>query len=427
MPPLGKWTPSPEGIAARLAAPKLAEALAPFWEAALLARPQGPLSWLASDAITRGREALGVPPECDEALQSVARFVREDRDLEAIAWYLHWRLFLSPHPGAPDSPDLGEKYRKIAGPFFLLIALGLEPALRIVHHGRGYPGEVTEDALVQVKGYVENFRKGTGEIGCYGAQVCWLRTYIEEPYVRLGRIAFQLMRYSDIAQVWQRRRDGAFLALARAGLPIEVSGLIAEEGTPSAWCTHRNDSLNAAEGHPIDPSGRILPSVVRLERKEWEPFLSEGDWILSMHIPPGGAMTLEAIEDSLERAQAFFPRYHGDRPPRAFWCATWFLDPRLADLLPPTANPVRLQRCVYLHPIRPEPGGGLWFVFLRSLEDISRLPRDTSLQRVLADFLATGGRWHGGGGFFSFSAGERLDENRFNLAFKKCLEELGSS
>jgi hypothetical protein len=46
---------------------------------------------------------------------------------------------------------------------------------------------------------------------------------------------------------------------------------------------------------------------------------------------------------------------------------TWFMDPRLAELLPVKANPVRLQRAAYLYPV-PAGQGGLWFVFLQDID-----------------------------------------------------------
>ena len=69
-----------------------------------------------------------------------------------------------------------------------------------------------------------------------------------------------------------------------------------------------------------------------------------------------------------------------------------------ATILPPTANPLRLQRVGYLFPTPPAPGG-LWFVFLQPTHNPAVLPRDTSLRRALAEFLDTGATWHGGGMF----------------------------
>ncbi len=111
-------------------------------------------------------------------------------------------------------------------------------------------------------------------------------------------------------------------------------------------------------------------------------------------------MGWDAMVDSFQQAQAFFHRYHAGQPFAALVVNTWFMDPRLAELLPAEANPIQLQRAAYLYPVPPAPDG-LWFVFLHrtTKEDIATLPRDTTLQRQLAAFLEAGRTWHGGGMF----------------------------
>ena len=120
--------------------------------------------------------------------------------------------------------------------------------------------------------------------------------------------------------------------------------------------------------------------------------------MLDLHIPPGGGMEWEACVESFRRATAFFPA-PSSRP--AFYRAGahhLVHGPAPGHLLPPTANPLRLQRAGYLYPTLPDPGG-LWFVFLQPTHDPALLPRDTSLRRALAEFLDTGATWHGGGMF----------------------------
>jgi hypothetical protein len=243
-----------------------------------------------------------------------------------------------------------------------------------------------------------------------------LRTYFAFPYVRLGRFAYQLMPYSGVVQAW-RSRAGEVVALAREGLRIDSDGLIARADEAAAWTTKVEQKDDSVTGNPVDPAGRILPRPMTLQRSEWSPLLRSGDAILSIHIPPGGGMDLDRVQESLHRARTFFARHHPEHPVRVFWCATWFLDPRLAALLPSTANPLRFQRCLYLHPIEPSRDGGLWFVFLRSTEDPSSLPRETSLQRALAGFLEAGGVWKGGGGFLPLDAIDPLIENRWVSKF----------
>lgn len=408
---------TPAAIAAALGSPAVEAAITPHWQAALAARPAGALACLDPALIPARRADLGLPAACDPPLLAVAQAVRGDPALAAVAWYLHWRIFVGPERGCPAAPALEPRLGGLTGAFFLLLALEFKPALAARHQAWGYPEDVTAACLSQVAGYLDNHQRGTGGLGCYGGQVCWLRTYFDFPYVRLGRLAYQLMPCAAPIAVWRRSSDGTLLALARDGLAIDGDGLIARQGEVPAWTAHLDRSEAAVEGHPVDPAGYIQRHRVRLDLSVWTPFLAAGDPILSIHIPPGGGMDLATVQDSFRQAQAFFARHHPEQPARALWCNTWFLDPRLARLLPATANPLRLQRCLYLHPVEPWGDGGLWFVFLRPTTDPATLPRDTSVQRALADFLAAGGRWHGGGGFIPLEAAGTLVEERWRDGF----------
>jgi len=137
--------------------------------------------------------------------------------------------------------------------------------------------------------------------------------------------------------------------------------------------------------------------------------------VLDVHIPAGGRMDWESCQDSFRRAHAFFPLHHADRPVRAAVCSTWFLDPRLAGLLPAEANPLRLARAVHLFPVQPDPEA-LWFVFQRPTPpgvDAATLPQDTGLRRSLADFLAGGRSWNCGGMFALWDDLPRLREGLY--------------
>lgn len=408
---------TPAAVAAALGSPTVEAAITPHWQAAVAARPVGALPLWDPQQIPARRAALGLPAACDPPLLAIAHEVQNDPALAAVAWYLHWRLFVGPERQVPATPELESRLGDRTGAFFLLLALDFAPTLRARHRAWGYPEAVTTACLTQIAGYLDNHQRGTGSIGCYGGQVCWLRMYLDYPYVHLGRFAYQLTTFTAPIEVWRRHDDGLVVALAHAGVAVDGNGLVAPKDTVPAWTTGLVRTDDAITGHPVDPAGSIGRRQVRLERTAWTPILATGDPVLSIHIPPGGSMDLAAVQDSFRLAREFFARHHPDQLLRALWCGTWFLDPQLARLLPPTANPLRLQRCLYLYPTEPWGDGGLWFVFLRPTSDPASLPRTTSVQRALADFLAAGGRWHGGGAILPIDAIEPLVEDRWRSAF----------
>jgi hypothetical protein len=117
-----------------------------------------------------------------------------------------------------------------------------------------------------------------------------------------------------------------------------------------------------------------------------------------MHIPFGGGLTANEAKTSLKAACEFFPKYHPGSPFKLVQTSTWFLDPRVPEVLGHESNTARFQRFCYLVPDTPEPGLMGRMVFQRDLAttSVADLPERTSVQRAIKDFLRTGGTWHGG-------------------------------
>lgn len=111
-------------------------------------------------------------------------------------------------------------------------------------------------------------------------------------------------------------------------------------------------------------------------------------------------MTPERCADSMRRATAFFRHHFPDRPFASITCWSWIFNTQLDGILPPEANLVAYQRELYLYPVASSPNSGLWFLFLQDTFDAATAPRDTALQRVVLEFLATGQPWRNGAMFF---------------------------
>jgi hypothetical protein len=181
--------------------------------------------------------------------------------------------------------------------------------------------------------------------------------------------------------------------LAVDGTCCTGDGLVAGDHEQVAFTAQVREQDGNIVGNPIDPVGRITAEAMTLGR-EWRRIWAPGDLAINVHIPAGGRLDPQACRDSFARAAAFFARHHGDRPATIFTCGTWFLDPQVDDLMP-GSNLARFRAMVWNVPIRPDPW--LWFVFLQPTDDAASLPRDTSMRRVLVDFLQRGGKWRGGG------------------------------
>ena len=95
-------------------------------------------------------------------------------------------------------------------------------------------------------------------------------------------------------------------------------------------------------------------------------------------------------------AAPFFAEHFPDQHVETAICASWLLDPYLAEHLAPTSNIVSFQRQFTPYgDLRDDELDALYFTFgTRSLDGLDKLPRRSSLQRVVLDRLDAGGRWH---------------------------------
>jgi hypothetical protein len=400
----------------------------PHWgEAMRLLSANRGLPFLETASLGERLTAAQLPAERLGPLHEVAELIAQDPALTAMATYLYYRVFVAPEHGSPwGAPSLSQVLGSRAGLFYLLLCLEFPKRLAAYHESLGYPAEVTAETVKQIGCYEANHLRGAGGPGVYPPQFAWLTNYFVSPFVRHGRFEYQLKAYGGGVQVFRRASDGAVIALAEGGQNVDADGLLALRDTSPAFVTRLDETRDAVVGFPVLPDGRIVHKLVRLPKTAYTRCLAKGETILDLHIPAGGAMDWDSMVTSTAQAHEFFARHHADRDIRALVVTTWFMDPRLAELLPATSNPLRLQRATYLYPTGPDPES-LWFVFLRPIQsaNVAELPGDSSLQRALKDFLARGGVWHGGGFFLLREHMAELCENRYRQGFESLANELG--
>ncbi len=117
--------------------------------------------------------------------------------------------------------------------------------------------------------------------------------------------------------------------------------------------------------------------------------------MLKVHIPSRGKLTATDCLDAFARAAEFFAHYFPQYKTNGGFllsCHSWLLDPRLADILPPTSGILQFASLFTVMDTSVSAVNDcMWRIFYRDKDkDPADLPRDTSLQRAYADFLAAG-------------------------------------
>ena len=242
------------------------------------------------------------------------------------------------------------------------------------------------DVLSAVERFADRLRGGMGAFpGDDGDTNPWVGYQPGDDPLGAGVVPLlALVATSDDLAAFHRQR----------GVPTAISARTMTELGQQAW-VHRQTfgefGLHTYDWLTVTWSG----SLYWLGRLQFNLMRLDGEWVCSTHIPQTGALDPASVDDSFQRAAAFFPRYFGDRSVQDFWCDSWLLDPELAASLAPESNISRFQRRWRICG-EPKPGDAdaLFFTFARrGTVDLDALARDTSLQRAVIDRLQSGGHW----------------------------------
>lgn len=136
--------------------------------------------------------------------------------------------------------------------------------------------------------------------------------------------------------------------------------------------------------------------------------LKEGETVLNVHIPSSGPLRHEDCLESYRLADHFFRTNFDLSPgqPTIFHCSSWMLFPALRELLPPSSGIVQFANDYTVVSTTPDPEfRDAWRIFNQDYDgDATKLPRQTSLQRACADYLARGNVFGRTLGIFFFEA-----------------------
>jgi len=216
------------------------------------------------------------------------------------------------------------------------------------------------------------------------------------------RFYFIPYRWGDAPTVWQNRHTGEVIALWKGGERVRRDGqLDGVNGVHDAQAiiTVYEETENAVCANPVSPEGVILEEPIRLSRDSWQQVLTEGDYLLALHIPGGEGYTPERVKSSCELALSFYAQYFPELPMKGFWSESWLYDPGLKALLPADSRIIRVQRQFYCYPT-PE---GEEMVGLEVFGERHVNPEgakaETSLQRALIAAWKKGVHFHTTGMF----------------------------
>lgn len=362
---------------------------------------------------TRAAEASLDASATDWLVEQTRRFAADPAWVRLVAHLYFIAVVRAPQarPAAEKLPMLPEKDATARDLFYLHVYLSGIARLQEIHRSLAIPPQVTHDTLCDFAIVVDGYRKRTGRWGMDSRM--WMQHHFAIELFRLGRLQFQFRTLAWPFRIYRHRETGEITALVQGGEVLREDGQFASadggEATDGLWTsTLRNPSGEPAtiEGEWVDgEKGRVVRQRKRLDLTQWEEALAPGDPVLSIHIPVGGPLSIEACLESFRQAEPFFTSSFPDYSFKAFVCGSWLLDPQLKERLGSETNIARFCRLFFSVP-RPQADAQQLFerVFDRlppssyCNDALDALPADTSLRRAVIAHLREGKRWRIGGG-----------------------------
>lgn len=123
--------------------------------------------------------------------------------------------------------------------------------------------------------------------------------------------------------------------------------------------------------------------------------------VLEVHVPEGTDLSAAAVTASMQAAPLFFERHFGIQPKRLV-CGSWLLDPALQQILPGSRVAEFGRR--FTLTCTESSGQTIERVFGFDVKDYRTAPRDTRLQRAVAEWLDAGNECREGIGYISIDS-----------------------
>ncbi len=276
--------------------------------------------------------------------------------------------------------------------WFAAFVLAVEDMKEYYRH-EGIPQEVFLNTVRDMARYIRRCFEKNGVWG--NSDPNWTKLHIRGLLFGLGRLQFEKASFFG-GSVLVEKETGREIMLPEEGAALDREGFFVRDGEEPFVVAKVEKEEGFIYSNLHFSGGRAVFENVRLDTKKWEYALSPGDPVLSVHIPADGRMDIELCRESFDRAESFFEDY----PFKAYVCYSWLLDVAFERLLHEGTNIRKFQKIFRLFPIPGEGKRALMEAFKGKVpEDFSKAPRDTSLQRSLADFVLAGGRLHDGGGY----------------------------
>ncbi len=263
---------------------------------------------------------------------------------------------------------------------------------------RNLPQKHIDYGMNRLDAMISTFKERNNNAPGAKAWTWYHRTAVDALLYKTGRLEIEVnMTFTDSAIVFEDSLcKGRTVAMATGGLyhrSGHVLGTKHYEDAEGAFEPTVAEDAFGWTGHIFKENGLLSPEKTVLEKSRWVKCLEPGDPVVALHIPPGGGMTPERVDEAFAEAVAFLAEYFPEFPYKGFRCTSWILDPHLIDILGEDSNLGQFIKRFNLMCMKSAGRDALNYVFLHpdpATAVIEDLPEETSLQRKLKKVYLSG-------------------------------------
>ena len=335
-----------------------------------------------------------------ELYKKAAAQTAEDEALSRFLFLLAFAL--------EDRENRNQDIRELS---LLTVPEGREPLAYNMVTGLAVCSQLEEgDRALEAKGFPEAYRRSClqAAVDCgvnsymrvHGGQpgyrlLGWAQHYLKGKMAMIGRLEVEFdCPFKGHAAVY-RHCDGTEIALAK-DIRLHSTGFALGsrhyEDEAGAWEPVLEETETHVTGCPYQENGAVSREKRVLSKDQWQLVLTDGDPVISLHIPdrPGQPLTPEVVDSTLAEIEAVAKAI--GYPYKAFVCHSWLLDPQLEEILGPETNMVRFSKRFGKLTAKSSAESVFFFAFKRPNMDfaISDLPENTRLERGVKQHYLNG-------------------------------------
>ncbi|MBR5314216.1 MAG: DUF5596 domain-containing protein [Clostridia bacterium] len=294
----------------------------------------------------------------------------------------------------PKAALLDEKYDTL--PLFAL--LYCVPKMIETHKNMGIDADITEATCNMFENQVQDFVDLNHRYGI-SHYVTWMLHFLKCEILRIGRFNFEKCIYRSPFDIFEN--NGVLKAMPK-GVTFhksgQVLGSIGCEDSDGSFVADIEENDECYIGYNIE-NGVCENRKITLRKDEWKKVLTQGDTVVSVHIPSGGKMTDEVCERDIARCRKVFDASMGGY--KAFYCHSWLLDPQIKTLMGKETNLTKFADRFEKFPTKSNGGDVFEYVYLLPSTTLpEKLPENTSFGIAVKKHLVSGGHVYGSKGVF---------------------------